>query len=115
MERYPQDKSLELKLAPPGENKPLISLHYISPTTYSNVKNHNLPGSGTKREFLDTIIEEKDQDYRNWLSNNSEEHRSGSEKTTPASSCVDVGLPKSSKRYIYRFLYSLFFIVYLII
>lgn len=101
MERYPQDKSLELKLAPPGENKLLISLHYISPKSYSNVKHNNLPASGTKREFLDTIIEEKGQD-RNWLSNNSEEYGSGLEKKAyvpPANSGVNVGLPNSSKRY----------------
>ncbi|KAL8107211.1 hypothetical protein AgCh_023864 [Apium graveolens] len=99
MERYFLDKSLELKLAPPGENKPLISLHYISPKSYSNVKNNTLPASGTKREFLDTIIEEKGQD-RNWLTNNGEEYQAGLQKreyATPNSS-VNVGLPNSSKR-----------------
>lgn len=97
--RYIQDKSLELKLAPPGENKPLISLHYISPKSYSSFKNQNSTASGTKREFLDTIIEEKGQE-RNWLSNIREEHPSGSEKkgyVTPSSG-ANVGLPNSSKR-----------------
>lgn len=102
MERYTQDKSLELKLAPPGENKPLISLHYISPESYSNVRNNKLTASGTKREFLDTIIEEENRD-RNWLSNISEEHQSaGLEKkayVAPANySGVNVGIPNSSKR-----------------
>ncbi|KAK1367816.1 Auxin-responsive protein [Heracleum sosnowskyi] len=100
MERYSQDKSLELKLAPPGENKPLISLHYISPESYSNVRSKNLTASGTKREFLDTIIEEKDQES-NWLTNNSEEYRSGLQKKaylTSGNSGVNGGLSNSSKR-----------------
>lgn len=91
MERYSQDKSLELKLAPPGDNKPLISLHYISPKSYTNVKNYNLTASGTKREFLDTIIEEKVPD-RNWLSSISQQHQSG----------VNAGLSNSSKRCAYN-------------
>lgn len=97
-----QDKNLELKLAPPGENKPLISLHYMSPESHRNVKNKNLTSSGTKREFLDMIIEEKNQDRNSWLTSISEEYQSELEQkayATPANySGANVGLPTSSKR-----------------
>ncbi|KAL1834616.1 auxin-responsive protein IAA26-like [Daucus carota subsp. sativus] len=83
-----QDKSLELKLAPPGENKPLISLHYISHKSHSNDKNKNLMSSGTKRDFLDTIIGEKGRE-RNWLTGSGDQgYQSG----------VNLGAPNSSKR-----------------
>lgn len=101
-----QDKRLELKLGPPGENQPL---HHISPKSHNN-SNRYITALGSKREFLHTIIEEETKE-RNWL-NNSEELQSGLDKKAHATPAVisplTIGVPNSSKKRLDKF-FSYFF------
>uniref|UniRef100_A0A5B7B483 Auxin-responsive protein n=1 Tax=Davidia involucrata TaxID=16924 RepID=A0A5B7B483_DAVIN len=74
-----EDKKLELRLGPPGENNGLLSLGYSSSKSFNNNTT-----CGTKRGLVSTL--EAETGERNWLTNN--------DSTVTANSAV----PNSSEK-----------------
>lgn len=89
-----QDKRLELKLGPPGDNQPLH--HHISLKSHSN-SNRYITALGSKREFLDTIFEVETKE-RNWLTNSEGLKSDIQEKKAYAITPTNINAPNSTAK-----------------